>query len=741
MSQKKETFWKYGFVILNILTVIILGISLCGGLLLYQSGGRSMSVFVDDTSYLQSQGLKENLQEEAYVISSYAGYRDSFETDGEYDENKNIDVMAYLDNSERINIANEPLNYRLGDLLVWAEDSKYQTESEAMRNMNEGDTTVSEDVLDDNGNVVGTKITTLYNANSENSTEKLTELYAPQDYSSIEDYAQKYNVNLQRCYQALDQAIGIVQDEVDNYKGYADRYNAKNTNLRYIVENRKTGSVYSNGSVTNLHKDSLIIDKVIHDYSVKVALDAGFAVDDSYAKASNFFDKYAKYSKLMILGIIVGLLGFVITLSGITVMAGRKGEKHRRLYGIDRIPTEIAAAFWVGIGILILSTMSGFADEYLGRFLLYVIVFEGCMLLLLNVVFLMAYTSLVRRIKAGTIGENSICGRLVRGLKMIFRHMNIVWKTLVLFGVYMIGNFILCYMSVILLIVYNAAVLVFLCKQAVQRQKLLDGVTRIVQGDMESKLDETQFSNTYKELAVSINNISNGLQKAVDSSIKNERTKSDLITNVSHDIKTPLTSIINYVGLLKLENIQDEKVKGYIEVLDQKSQRLKHLTEDLVEASKISSGNIEMNIVNLDFHELLQQTVGEFEEKFQERNLELVVSQPEEPVVIQADGKHMWRIIDNLFGNVYKYAMPGTRVYVDLFQDKNNTTFSIRNISESSLNISAEELMERFIQGDISRSTEGSGLGLSIAKNLTTLQNGTFDIYLDGDLFKVTMTF
>ena len=230
------------------------------------------------------------------------------------------------------------------------------------------------------------------------------------------------------------------------------------------------------------------------------------------------------------------------------------------------------------------------------------------------------------------------------------------------------------------------------------------------------------------------------MKAAVQEQMKSERLKADLITNVSHDIKTPLTSIINYVDLLKRENIENEKAKDYIRVLDEKSQRLKQLTEDLVEASKISSGNIKLEFMNLNLNELVQQVNGEFAERFEGRNLDLICILQPEPLLIRADSRRIWRVLENLYVNVCKYAMPGTRVYVDAIK-KDGIQLSIKNISENPLNFQADELTERFIRGDVSRSTEGSGLGLSIAKNLTVLQHGSFNIYLDGDLFKVTITF
>ena len=214
-----------------------------------------------------------------------------------------------------------------------------------------------------------------------------------------------------------------------------------------------------------------------------------------------------------------------------------------------------------------------------------------------------------------------------------------------------------------------------------------------------------------------------------------------MITNVSHDIKTPLTSIINYVDLIKRENIENEKVKEYIKVLDEKSQRLKHLTEDLVEASKANTGNLNLDMEKIDFMQLIHQTIGEFQDKFEERQLKTVVKLDKSPVWIYADGRRVWRVMENLLQNIYKYAMPQTRVYIESVTTSKKTTVTIKNISENPLNIPASELTERFIRGDVARTTEGSGLGLSIAKSLTELMNGTFELYLDGDLFRVSIGF
>ena len=240
-----------------------------------------------------------------------------------------------------------------------------------------------------------------------------------------------------------------------------------------------------------------------------------------------------------------------------------------------------------------------------------------------------------------------------------------------------------------------------------------------------------------KRIAEALENEKKSLAKVS----RSDQLRIDLITNVSHDLKTPLTSIINYVDLMKRENPTDPKIQEYLRILDEKSQRLKVLTEDVVEASKASTGNIKLEMNDIDFVEMVQQVIGEFEEKFQEKNLTMMVHFTDEPSIIYADGQRMWRVLENVFGNVVKYAMEGTRVYAEISNRNKKVTFSLKNISAQPLNISADELTERFIRGDVARNTEGSGLGLSIAKSLTELQGGEFKLYLDGDLFKVMITF
>ena len=263
----------------------------------------------------------------------------------------------------------------------------------------------------------------------------------------------------------------------------------------------------------------------------------------------------------------------------------------------------------------------------------------------------------------------------------------------------------------------------------------------IANGDFSQPVDTSKLMLFFRKHGEDLNNVSNGIEAAVSEKMKSERFRTELITNVSHDIKTPLTSIINYVDLLQKEDIDNEKVREYLDVLDRQSSRLKKLIQDLLEASKASTGSINVELEELDAAVMLSQVAGEYKEKFEKNNLDLIIKNDVTPVMIQADGRHLWRVFDNLMNNINKYAQPGTRVYIDIIPKDSGAIITFKNVSATPLNISSDELKERFVRGDSSRNTEGSGLGLSIAESLMKLMNGTLELIVDGDLFKVTLEF
>ena len=364
-----------------------------------------------------------------------------------------------------------------------------------------------------------------------------------------------------------------------------------------------------------------------------------------------------------------------------------------------------------------------------------------------------ALMSTASRIKTHTLFRNTLTwkllcwiGRGFRGLgrwwRATFGNWNLTQRVILLFLAYLVGTVITA-PTIILVPVYQGAVLFLLCRWSEEWRKIRQGTQAIVGGTPETVIDASKMKRfpDLLEHAEALNDLGSAISTAVDERLKSERMKAELITNVSHDLKTPLTSIINYVDLLKKENIQGEKAQEYIEVLDRKSQRLKKLTEDLVEASKASTGTLAVNAERLGVVQLVSQAIGEYSEKLEAAQLQLVTTMTEEEVYVQADGRHFWRILDNLMGNCVKYAMPSTRVYLDLVAWDGYVTLSLKNISAGQLNIPAEQLMERFVRGDESRTTEGSGLGLSIARSLTELQGGLFRLEVDGDLFKAVVSF
>lgn len=495
-------------------------------------------------------------------------------------------------------------------------------------------------------------------------------------------------------------------------------------------------------------------------------VDKDFPVQDLMAEDSENYEKYSKWLMPSMILFAAGALLFLICLIILTAGAGRNNEEETvQLNFFDRWYTEIGAcvvaALWGVPFTLILRLGINVADSV--EKLKYIVLFVAALGAWIAIWFFTGWLSLVRRIKGKTFWKNSILRKI---WKLIVKICRKLWrmfrdfinffaentvsrvKTALIFTAFCFLQFLLCAfvfsgLAEMLFILAALDLLGLICflKKARGRELILDGLQRITDGELQYKIPLDKLTGEQRKMADYINRIGEGLDAAVEKSLKDERMKTELITNVSHDIKTPLTSIINYVDLLKRENPQDPKIQGYLSILEEKSQRLKTLTEDVVEASKASTGNISLEMADLNFVELIHQVIGEFEERFQEKNLSIMVHFDQEEAIICADGRRLWRVLENVFGNIAKYAMENTRVYAELRVNRKKVIFSLKNISAQPLNISADELTERFIRGDVSRNTEGSGLGLSIAKSLTELQGGEFKLYLDGDLFKVTIVF
>ena len=487
------------------------------------------------------------------------------------------------------------------------------------------------------------------------------------------------------------------------------------------------------------------------DMTLIIGIDTELSAEDDIYEASREYEQLHPWIKVCIFCGLVSLMGWIISLVYLTLATGRRtGEEKINLNPIDKIKTEIlVAAFIFMMAELVILIAKVNSEEWA---VYGIIVASGTVSLVIDGLFLIFYLSMVRRMKVEMLWETSVACWLERGIRKVFARQKTTVRVLLLFAGHMAVCFILAvgafyYRSMtalVLLLLFSAGECYMILRKAVEQYQIRLGVEKIRDGALSGKIDIEQLHGEEKSLAEAINNIGEGLLHAVDDSTKNERMKADLITNVSHDIKTPLTSIINYVNLMKLEKIDNERVQGYIKILDEKSQRLKQLTADLVEASKISSGNVKLDMQVIDLVELVYQTSGEFNEKFEQKELTIVTKLPKTAVLIRADGRQLYRVIENLYNNVAKYALEKTRVYVDIAYVEEKVVFSIKNVSEHSLareNSNAGDLTDRYIRGDSARPTEASGLGLSIAKSLTVLMGGVFDIKVDGDLFKASITF
>ena len=453
----------------------------------------------------------------------------------------------------------------------------------------------------------------------------------------------------------------------------------------------------------------------------------------------------------------VGMLAmFVFLMYAAGHAAGHEGI---HLNWFDRIPLDVLTLLYLLpllFGVRLLNLIS-FPSDTGSRLVLQAALVAAYLICGLSL--LLSYAStLASRIKAGTWYQNTVIWRVLtflwrvlcrlgRTVRYLCRNLPLYWRSALVWA----G---LCFIELIFIMITGCTSLFFvwwligrvlltapLILAVINMKKLRDGGEKLASGALTSQIDTSHMFWEFKRHAENLNSIADGMQKAVEQQMRSERLKTELITNVSHDIKTPLTSIVSYVDLLKKEKMPSDAARQYLDVLDRQSARLKKLTEDLVEASKASTGNLSCTLEPTDVNVLLGQVMGEYEGKLEAGQLEpIVLEDPSSPKIL-ADGRLLWRVFDNLLSNICKYAMPGTRVYLSSAVENGKVVICFKNISRSALNISADELMERFVRGDSSRNTEGSGLGLSIAQSLTSLQQGTFALSVDGDLFKASVTF
>lgn len=637
----------------------------------------------------------------------------------------------------------------------------------------------------------------------------LVNRYPTVDGKNIEDCVSSWEEYDELCAN-LGVTVTDLLENYDLYERYQEYYDSKGdaakSNVIYVIRKvigNKT-IVYTNLSTTKTDLDAL--KKAVKDncqkyvyyapdtmeYETNTSLEEAFvrnkvnqfgyaypenmqliigvadnrAVSDCFVEGKTAYDTFMPNFPQAILWVVVFSLIFLTMVILLTIKEGADGK----LKPEDKIATE-----WMLLlaGIVIVtfakcySSLGLMEDIYadMSYGIAGIVVFSTIGALVLSLIGSFFYYSFVRRIRTKILWKNSILYRLCQSIRKGFlgmmNHKSVVVRVILPFAAFTFCNFLGCFavimgyyrkgsffavMITMFLLIADILAGVIVFRHACVRQEILQVIHRICNGDLSAKVPNEGLYGENRVLAEAVNCIGESVRISVETSMKDERLKADLITNVSHDIKTPLTSIINYVDLIKRENIDDPKIQEYIHVLDTKSQRLKQLTDDLVEASKISSGNIVLHMEKINLMELLHQAIGEFSEKFEKKMLSPMLNTSLQSVYILADSRRIWRVMENLFNNIFKYALEGTRVYIDLAveetgPDEKIVVLSIKNISATELNVSPEELTERFIRGDESRTTEGSGLGLSIAKNLTEAMNGSFEISIDGDLFKVTMRY
>lgn len=494
-----------------------------------------------------------------------------------------------------------------------------------------------------------------------------------------------------------------------------------------------------------------IIDRLEEDSRLFAMLPSHMTVQDTFAQQERDYVLLYPLRWVFPIVVTVSAIAGLLCIIFLCCAAGhRRDSSVVQLNYLDRIPFDL---FLTAIGageVFLLIVASGFLPlERLGDIISFA---ATCVLILLLA--LITLLTFCTRVKVGKLWKNTLvygvlhlCFRMlrgiIRGIESFLLSLPMIWRTLLVgLGLVLVNLFIAnprTTRAFFLLILLGCGIVAFICLAVYQMQALKRAGQALSEGNFDEKLSTRRMLPDLRQHGENLNSLGEGMSMAVEQRMRSERMKTELITNVSHDIKTPLTSIINYVDLLQKDPAPEQRAQ-YLSVLDRQAKRLKKLTEDLVEASKASTGNLTVNLKPIDLHEFLNQAIGEYEDRLSSAGLTLVANISGEGLSAMADGRHLWRILDNLLNNACKYAQPQTRVYLDAAAERNDVVITMKNISKEALNVSPDELTERFVRGDSSRNTDGSGLGLNIAKSLAELQYGDFTIEIDGDLFKARLT-
>ncbi len=702
---------------------------------------------------------------------TYVQNEELFETDGEYDPDKLIDIHLYSAGTQDEMSQNINTSFTIESLIDFAGEDADAMDARVRQLAEDGDDEEAGQTLA--------------------AEAELLETILPISGTTLADYARLTSASASSLPEYYRNLVETARDLAARYKTYSrakeepeDPCNPKAPgNILYYVANTATGQIYTNMEAITLgeaenaisadesmtclfegeRRFNIMVSSADHVYNdtlsdwfvrnrfvgngeeVLIAADLSYTVRDDLRTARDTYVQQKPWimASIVLLGISLTLIIAMIALS-IAVTGHDRVNDPPRLQIVDAIPTDL----WV-----IMGTVIGILLWVVGRFIIrwkygsqQVPTSMAILGAIEYAVVMTELLGLIRRIKVGTIWENSVAFAVFMGSRQVHSARRSSRRLLITFAGYMLLNLIFLIVGglpgIVMMLALNLAVLMYMMRDTVGNQNVREGLKQISTGKLDYKINTSVLAGESRDMALAVNEMGDGLQQAVESMLHSERLRAELITNVSHDLKTPLTSIVNYVDLLKRENLDNEKAREYVEVLEHKSARLRQLTEDLIEVSKISSGNIELHPTRLQLQMFLDQACGELEDRLDERGLHVKFDMPRKSIFVEADGKQLWRVFENLLSNIAKYAKADTEVQIQLTEMDGIAEIVFRNQSASKITVSAKDLEERFIRGDASRSgVEGSGLGLSIAGSLTRLIGGTFHISVEEDQFEAHLVF
>ena len=592
--------------------------------------------------------------------------------------------------------------------------------------------------------------------------------YPDYKQQAIQDQLYEYEDAIKELERYTDFYYCLVNTRTGNEVSNREAEEIENLKINSFLDGRYTKGkvVYDTEYYYNYTDEGKLVNYFYYDNYLdsvsRILLNSGYTLyagvsDDVetgngvFAKQYQAFESRRLNAPRAVMAAAVGTILMIIGTVYLVITAGKTSKNSEvTLIAVDYVFNDISTLIFLAVAYVsyILARRMIESIYYMnGEWL---IMLKGfiCLLFMIDVVVLINYlTCMSRQIKKRRLFSNTVVGYFIRWVASFFKESTFrIWIILCLI-MYAVINCLLMFVAcksyssipIIILIIFDLAGIFFAARALTSIKKIMVAVKETSVGNFDKKVYPDEISPSLKNFATDVSNMQNGLKQAVGRAVKGEKMKTELITNVSHDLKTPLTSIITYVDLLKREELNNEKAENYVAILDEKTNRLKQLIEDLVEASKASSGNLAVTKNKINLRELIEQALGEFEERIEKSDLEFKINATED-VYIYADGRHMWRIAENLITNALKYAMPKTRVFIDIFSTERDGVLTIKNVSAIPIdNVDLKSLTERFVRGDASRTTEGAGLGLSITQSLSEIQDGRLEITADGDVFKATV--